>query len=48
MKEGKPRHRAERIKDDAFTTINRYQSEYRGVVQYYMLAENVYWFGRLH
>ncbi|MBA3714121.1 MAG: maturase [Pyrinomonadaceae bacterium] len=48
MKEGKPRHRAERIKDDAFTTINRYQSEYRGVVQYYLLAENVYWFGRLH
>jgi YhcG PDDEXK nuclease domain/Type II intron maturase len=41
-------HRAERVKDDEFTIINRYQSEYRGVMQYYLLAENVHWLGKLH
>lgn len=48
LRAGKPMHRAERVKDDAFTIINRYQSEYRGVVQYYLLAENVHWLGKLH
>ena len=48
LRSGKPMHRAERVKDDAFTIINRYQSEYRGVVQYYLLAENVHWLGKLH
>jgi hypothetical protein len=36
------------VKDDAFTIINRYQSEYGGVVQYYLLAENIHWLGKLH
>jgi group II intron reverse transcriptase/maturase len=37
----KPTHRPERIADDDFTTVARYQSEYRGYVQYYQLAENL-------
>lgn len=48
LRAGKPIHRAERAKDDAFTIINRYQCEYRGIVQYYLLAENVHWLGKLH
>src|SRR2546423_149361 len=26
----------------------KYQSEYRGIVQYYLLAQNVGWFNKLH
>src|SRR2546423_7399928 len=26
----------------------KYQSEYRGIVQYYLLAHNVGWFNKLH
>jgi hypothetical protein len=43
-----PAHRMELIQDEDFTIINRYQAEYRGVVQYYMLAINVNWFHHLH
>ena len=32
----------------AVSLSTRYQSEYRGVVQYYLLAYNVHHFGRLH
>src|SRR3989454_3413248 len=35
---GKPIHRGPMLSDDDFTIIERYQQEYRGVVQYYMLA----------
>jgi group II intron reverse transcriptase/maturase len=45
---GKPIHRAPMLTDDDFTIIERYQQEYRGVVQYYMLAHNVSWFWKLH
>ena len=44
---GKPAHRAELIHDDEFTIVNRFQNEFRGVVQYYLLARNVSHFGRL-
>jgi group II intron reverse transcriptase/maturase len=37
----KPAHLPERIEEDDFTTVARYQSEYRGYVQYYQLAENL-------
>lgn len=47
-RKGKPIHRKERELDDDFSIVNQYQSEYRGVVQYYVLAPNVYRFGRLH
>jgi group II intron reverse transcriptase/maturase len=45
---GKPMHRPNLLQDDDFTIIDRYQQEYRGVVQYYLLAHNVSWFWKLH
>ena len=45
---GRPIHRAPMLTDDDFTIIERYQQEYRGVVQYYTLAHNVSWFWKLH
>ena len=47
MGNGKPAHRAELINDDDFTIVRRYQAEFRGVVQYYLLAYNVSYFGKL-
>ena len=43
-----PTHRSSLIHDDDHGIVDRYQSEYRGVVQYYLLAYNVHHFGRLH
>ena len=48
MRNGKPAHRSYLIHDDDYGTVARYQLEYRGVVQYYLLAYNVHHFGRLH
>jgi len=48
MRQGKPHHRKELTSDDAFSIIARYQSEYRGFVQYYQLAQNVSWLWKLH
>ncbi len=47
MANGKPAHRSALIHDDDFTIVSRYQAEFRGVVQYYLLAINVSHFGRL-
>jgi group II intron reverse transcriptase/maturase len=47
MHHGKPRHLPQRIADDAYTTVARYQAEYRGIVQYYKLAYNLHRLGRL-
>lgn len=47
MRNGKPAHRNELLFNDDFTIIDRYQSEFRGVVQYYLLASNVSHLGRL-
>ena len=44
---GKPAHRSELLRDDDFTIVDRYQAEFRGVIQYYLLAQNVSHFGRL-
>jgi len=44
----KPIHRTEMLDDDDFIIIERYQQEYRGIVQYYLLAQNVSWFWKLH
>src|SRR5215467_8172160 len=43
MRHGKPTHRPELLDEDDFTIISLYQSEYRGYVQYYTLAQNVAW-----
>jgi hypothetical protein len=40
MKNGKPTHRPERVHDDVYSIIERYQSEYRGLVNYYAMAVN--------
>lgn len=47
-KDGKPSHRPEMLNDDDFTIVARYQAEYRGIVQYYLLAQNVDWLWNLH
>jgi len=48
MKRGKPTHRPELTVERDYTIIRLYQAEYRGIVQYYMLAQNVSWFWKLH
>ena len=47
MVNDKPTHRNELLADDDYTIVSRYQAEFRGVVQYYMLALNVSHFGKL-
>ncbi|MEG4501943.1 reverse transcriptase domain-containing protein [Microcoleus sp. F10-C6] len=44
---GKPIHRPELINDDDFTIVSIYQSEYRGYVQFYSLAQNIAWLSKL-
>jgi group II intron reverse transcriptase/maturase len=48
MQRGKPHHRAELLNDDDFSIMAQYQSEYRGFIQYYLLAQNVFWLWKLH
>ena len=47
MEKGKPIHRTELMNDDDFTIISHFQSEYRGYVEYYLMAQNVYQLGHL-
>ena len=47
MSNGKPAHRSVLIHDEDYSIVSRYQSEFRGVVQYYLLAQNVSHFGKL-
>ena len=47
MVNGKPAHRNELLADEDYTIISQYQAEFRGVVQYYLLALNVSHFGKL-
>jgi group II intron reverse transcriptase/maturase len=47
MRNGKPIHCPELINDDDFTIINIYQSEFRGYVQFYSLAQNIAWLRKL-
>ena len=42
MRRGKPIHLAARRHDTDFSIITQYQAEYRGLVQYYLLAFNVH------
>ena len=48
MRRDKPIHRAERINDTDFSIVTQYQAEYRGVVNYYLMALNVHRLWRLH
>jgi group II intron reverse transcriptase/maturase len=45
---GRPAQRGALLHDDDFTIIAKYQSEYAGLVQYYLLAQDVFRLGRLH
>ncbi|HZU12130.1 MAG TPA: reverse transcriptase domain-containing protein [Chloroflexota bacterium] len=47
MKHGKPVHRPEILYDSVFSTVQRYQVEYRGIVEYYRLAYNLHRFNEL-
>lgn len=42
MRAGKPIHRTQLLEESDFSIVARYQQDYRGVVQYYQLAVNVY------
>jgi len=41
IRDGKPTHRTELIDDSDYDIIVRYQGEYRGLVNYYGLAQNI-------
>ncbi len=47
MKNGKPIHRSVLIHDEDYSIMDRYQSEFRGVVEYYQVVLNVSHFRRL-
>jgi group II intron reverse transcriptase/maturase len=42
MRNGKAAHRPERLPDDDFSIVSQYGAEYRGFVQYYLLAFNAH------
>jgi group II intron reverse transcriptase/maturase len=42
MRNGKPSYLPQRLNDDAYSIVSRYQGEYRGIVQYYKLAYNLH------
>jgi group II intron reverse transcriptase/maturase len=47
MKKGKPFHRAEVTPESDFDIVQEYQRQYAGVVNYYLLAQNIGSFARL-
>ena len=47
MSGGKPAQRGNLLHDDDFTILAKYQAEYRGLVQYYLLAQDVFRMGKL-
>ena len=47
MKRGKPALRGPLLHDEDFTIVAKYGAEYRGIVQYYLLAQDVFRLGRL-
>ena len=47
MTRGKPAHRTRLMNDDDLTIISTYGAEYRGIVQYYLLAGDVWRLNRL-
>jgi len=47
MRRGKPAHRPDLVNHDDHTIVATFGAEYRGLVQYYLLAGNVYWLSRV-
>ena len=48
MRRGKPASRNELMNEEDHAIINCFGAEYRGIVQYYLLAGDVYRLDRLH
>lgn len=48
MKNDKAIHRNNLLHDDDFSIVQTYQQEYRGLVQYYILAQNLSWFSKVY
>jgi hypothetical protein len=48
MRHGKPAPRGQLLHDDDFTIVGKYGAEYRGFVQYYLLAQDVHRLDTLH
>jgi group II intron reverse transcriptase/maturase len=48
MRRGKPVSRTALMNEEDYAIINRYGAEYRGIVQYYLLAGDVHRLTRLH
>jgi Type II intron maturase/AI2M/AI1M-like, HNH endonuclease len=48
MRRGKPAQRGALIRENDYSILCKHQAEYRGIVQYYLLAHNVGWFSKLH
>ena len=42
MRNGKPTYLPQRISDSAYSIVAQYQSEYRGLIQYYRMAYNLH------
>src|SRR5262249_6409113 len=47
MRYGKPAQRARMLDDSDYTIVSQFQSEYRGLVQFYLLAQDVFRLGKL-
>ena len=47
LKRGKPERRTQMVNDDDHTIVRTYGAEYRGLVEYYLLAGDVYRLNRL-
>jgi hypothetical protein len=47
-RKGEPAMRGAMLHDDDYTIVAQYQTEYRGLVQYYLLAQDVFRLDRLH
>lgn len=45
---GKPGQRAQLLRDSDYAIMTKYQAEYRGIVQYYLLATNIGKLSKLH
>jgi group II intron reverse transcriptase/maturase len=48
MSKGKPAQRGPLLHDEDYTIVAKYGSEYRGFVQYYLLAQDVFRLAKLH
>src|SRR5262249_48189381 len=48
QRNGKPIHQGKLISESDFAIVEKYQWQYRGLMQYYALAVNIAWFNKVH